>query len=191
MSFGLNIMNIGLENLPPRADDNLVNVIVDTPKGSRNKYKYDEKTHCFRLSRILPAGASFPYDFGYIPQTLAEDGDPLDVMLISEVPSFAGCSFTVKLIGTISGIQTEKGKSMRNDRLLGVPVTSVNPIPFEHIDDLPPGWITEVEHFFVSYNSVQGREFETIAHGGPKEADEALARAEQRYKLQKEDKSKQ
>lgn len=184
-------MNIDLENLPARAGDNLVNVIVDTPKGSRNKYKYDEKIHCFRLSRILPAGASFPHDFGYIPRTLAEDGDPLDVMVISEVPSFSGCNVTVKLIGTISGVQTEKGKSTRNDRLLGVPVTSVNPISFEHLDDLPPGWITEVEHFFVSYNSVQGREFRTIGHGGPKEADEALGSAERRYERQKEGESKQ
>ena len=69
-------------------------------------------------------------------------------------------------------------------------MTSVNPISFEHLDDLPPGWITEVEHFFVSYNSVQGREFRIIGHGGPKEADEALASAERRYKRQKEDKSK-
>jgi inorganic pyrophosphatase len=175
------------ENLPSRTDDDLVNVIVDTPKGSRNKYKYDEKTHCFRLSRILPAGASFPHDFGYIPKTLAEDGDPLDVLVISEVPSFSGCNLTVKLIGTISGTQTEKGKSMRNDRLLAVPVTSANPISFEHIDGLPPGWVTEMEHFFVSYNRVQGREFRIIARGGPKEAEDALTAAEQRYRRKNED----
>jgi inorganic pyrophosphatase len=175
-------MSIDLENLPSRTDDDFVNVVIDTPKGSRNKYKYDEKIHCFRLSRILPAGASFPYDFGYIPKTLAEDGDPLDVLVISEVPSFSGCIQTAKLIGTIEGEQTEKGKSMRNDRLLAVPVTSVNPISFEHIDDLPSGWITEIEHFFVSYNSVQGREFRIIAHGGPEEADRALASAELRQK---------
>lgn len=181
-------MNTGLEDLPSRTDDDFVNVIVDTPKGSRNKYKHDEKTHCFRLSRILPGGASFPHDFGYVPRTLAEDGDPLDVLVISEVPSFSGCNLTVKLIGTISGVQSEKGKSMRNDRLLAVPVTSVNPMLFEHIDDLPPGWVTEMEHFFVSYNSVQGREFRIIAHGGPKEAEEALATAERRYQRQKEGK---
>jgi inorganic pyrophosphatase len=76
---------------------------------------------------------------------------------------------------------------MRNDRLLAVPVTSANPISFEHTDDLPPGWVTEMEHFFVSYNRVQGREFRIIAHGGPKEAEDALAAAEQRYRRKNED----
>jgi inorganic pyrophosphatase len=76
---------------------------------------------------------------------------------------------------------------MRNDRLLAVPVTSANPISFEHIDDLPPGWVTEMEHFFVSYNRVQGREFRIIAPGGPKEAEDALAAGEQRYRRKNED----
>jgi inorganic pyrophosphatase len=67
-------------------------------------------------------------------------------------------------------------------------LTPVNPLSFEHIDDLPPGWVTEIEHFFVSYNSVQGREFKIIAHGGPKEAENALASAEQRYRRKNEDK---
>ena len=82
-----------LDRLDSRAESGLVNIIIDTPKGSRNKFKYDEKTQCFRLSRILPAGASFPYDFGSIPMTCAEDGDALDVLVISEVPSFAGMSY--------------------------------------------------------------------------------------------------
>ena len=181
-------MNISLEKLSPRAEPDLVNVVVDTPKGSRNKYKYDGKTRCFRLSRILPAGASFPYDFGSIPRTLAEDGDPLDVLVISDVPSFSGCVLTTKLIGTIAGEQTEKGKSMRNDRLLAVPVTSVNPILFADINGLPPAWVTEIEHFFISYNSVQGREFRVIEHGGPEEAEAALATAERRHKRQNKSK---
>jgi inorganic pyrophosphatase len=89
---------------------------------------------------ILPAGAFFPYDFGSIPMTYAEDGDALDVLVISEVPSFAGCLITGKLIGAISGEQTEKEKTMRNDRLLAVPITPVNPALFAHIDDFPtPG----------------------------------------------------
>jgi inorganic pyrophosphatase len=97
-----------LDRLSPTAESGLVNIVIDTPKGSRNKFKYDQKTQCFRLSRVLPAGACFPYDFGSIPMTLAEDGDALDVLVISDTPSFTGCVITGKLIGTISGKQTEK-----------------------------------------------------------------------------------
>ena len=126
-----------LDAVKPRADAGLVNIIIDTPKGSRNKFKYDEETRIIKLSRILPAGFSFPYDFGSIPMTLAEDGDALDVLVISDTPSFPGCLITGKLIGTISGAQTEKKKTIRNDRLLAVPVTDVNPALFAHIDALP------------------------------------------------------
>lgn len=178
-------MSEALVRLPSMAESGLVNIIIDTPKGSRNKFKYDEKTRCFRLSRILPAGASFPYDFGSIPMTLAEDGDALDVLVISDTPSFTGCLITGKLIGTISGEQTEKKKTIRNDRLLAVPVTPANPALFTHINSLPESWITEIEHFFVSYNQAQGREYKPTKHGGPKEAKAALTAARRRYKHNK------
>jgi inorganic pyrophosphatase len=175
-------MSPPFDKLTPRTEPGLVNIIVDTPKGSRSKFKYDEEIACFRLSRILPAGASFPFDFGSIPMTLAEDGDALDVLVISDAPSFPGCVVTGKLIGTISGEQTEKKKTIRNDRLLAVPITSANPALFRHIDDLPDAWVTEIEHFFISYNRIQGREYKPIKRGGPKEAEEALLTAERCYR---------
>ena len=73
-----------------------INVVIDTPKGSRNKYKYDEDQGLFRVSRVLPAGMQFPYDFGSVPRTLAEDGDALDVLVLTESPTFAGCLVTVR-----------------------------------------------------------------------------------------------
>jgi inorganic pyrophosphatase len=177
-------MSVPYECLSSRTESGLINIIIDTPKGSRNKFKYDESAQCFRLSRILPAGASFPFDFGSIPKTLAEDGDPLDVLLISEAASFPGCLMAGKLIGTISGDQTEKNRTVRNDRLLAVPVTPANPASFSALDDLPDTWLTEIEHFFVSYNRIQGREYNPIGRGGPQEADKALSAAEQRFTKQ-------
>ncbi|MDQ3187246.1 MAG: inorganic diphosphatase [Pseudomonadota bacterium] len=170
-----------LDSLAPRTESGLVNIIIDTARGSRNKFKYDEKNQCFRLSRILPAGACFPYDFGSIPMTLAEDGDALDVLVISDASSFPGCLISGKLIGTISGEQAEKKKTIRNDRLLAVPVTPANPAVFAHIDNLPEAWLTEIEHFFVSYNQAQGREYKPIKRGGPQEAEAALTAAMRRY----------
>jgi inorganic pyrophosphatase len=170
-----------LYRLPARTGKGLVNIVIDTPKGSRNKFKWDDKAQCFRLGRILPAGASFPYDFGSIPQTLAEDGDALDVMLIAESPCFVGCLVTARLIGGFSAKQTEKGKTIRNDRLLAVPVTKVNPAPITDIAELAPGRLDEIEHFFVSYNRAHGRRYQPVGRIGPKRAQRALAAAERLY----------
>jgi inorganic pyrophosphatase len=169
------------ERLSARGEDGLVNVVIDTPKGSRNKYKYDEEAGVFRLGRILPAGMAFPHDFGSIPRTLAEDGDPLDVMVLTHSPSFAGCVLHVRLIGTIRGKQTEKRRTIRNDRLLAVPVTPVNDAEFRDVADVPRAWVDEIQHFFRAYNEAQGRRFETIGVGGPARAESTLRAAELRY----------
>jgi inorganic pyrophosphatase len=170
-----------LDRLPARTGKGLVNVVIDTPKGSRNKFKWDDKAQCFRLGRILPAGASFPYDFGSIPQTVAEDGDALDVMLIAEEPCFVGCLVTARLIGGLCARQTEKGKTIRNDRLLAVPVTKVNPARITDIADLPSAQLDEIEHFFVSYNRAHGRKYVPIGRIGPGKADRTVAAAERLY----------
>ena len=108
----------------PKTD--LINVVVDTPRGSRNKYKYDEKLGVFRLSRVLPAGMAFPYDFGSIPRTRADDGDALDILVLVDAPTFPGCLLNVQLLGVLRAKQREKGKTVRNDRLIAVAQTPVN-----------------------------------------------------------------
>jgi inorganic pyrophosphatase len=178
-------MNGPLDKLQPKAHTGLVHVVVDTPKGSRYKFKYDEDAQCFSLGRILPAGACFPHDFGSIPQTLAEDGDALDVVVLGPAASFPGCLIRCKLIGGIRAKQTEKGKTIRNDRLLAVPVTKANPAEFSNIAELPAAWVRELEHFFVSYNQAHGREFKPLGRMGPGEAEQALAAAVKRYRKKK------
>src|SRR5262245_44272106 len=141
-----------LSALEPRdARTGLVHVIVDTPRGGSNKIKYDEELGCFRLSRMLPLGHVFPYDFGSVPRTRASDGDALDVLVLLESPTFPGCLVTVKLIGGLAARQTEGRKTIRNDRLIGAPETPTNPAAFRRLEDLGAARVDEIEHFFVSY----------------------------------------
>src|SRR5687768_7611459 len=102
--------------LPPvDPDSQLLNVVIDTPKGSRNKYKFDEQQGQWRLSKVLPQGSFFPYNFGFVPSTQAEDGDPIDVLLIADEPAFPGCIVPARLIGVLEAKQIEKRETIRND----------------------------------------------------------------------------
>src|SRR5438270_11444968 len=92
--------------------------IIETPKGRRNKFKYEHDSGLFSLSNLLPEGFSFPFDFGFIPSTVAEDGDPLDVIVLMDEPAHVGCLVKVRLIGVVKVVQTENGKKTRNDRLV-------------------------------------------------------------------------
>jgi inorganic pyrophosphatase len=153
-----------------------VHVVVDTPKGSTNKYKFDVDLQSFKLSRVLPLGAHFPFDFGFIPRTAAEDGDALDVILIVDAPSIVGCLMEARLIGVLTAEQREQRRTIRNDRLVAVPVTPVNKPTIRRIGDLPHRQLDELESFFINYNKIQGRQFSPLGRRGP-EAAERLLRA--------------
>ena len=148
--------------IPPRAGS-LINVIIDTPRGCSNKYKYDEELGIFRISRILPAGMHFPYDFGSVPGTCAEDGDPLDVLVLLDSPTFPGCLITARLIGGLKVQQREGQRRIRNDRLIAMPETPVNKPEIRSIRELSDAQLREIEQFFVSYNRVQGRELKVTS----------------------------
>jgi inorganic pyrophosphatase len=152
-----------------------LNVVIDTPKGSRNKFKYDETHGVFKLAHVLPAGAVFPFDFGDIPGTLAEDGDPVDVVVLMDEPAFAGCLVPSRLVGVIVAEQTQEGKTVRNDRLIAVAAESRNHRDVRSLDDVGASLVDEIEHFFVSYNAARGKEFKPLRRGGPEDA-EALVR---------------
>jgi len=147
-----------------------VYVVIDTPKGSRNKFKFDAVLGMFKLGHVLPLGAYFPYDFGAVPQTAADDGDPLDVMVIADEPTFVGCLQEVQLIGVIEAEQTVDGQTARNDRLLAVPVTAVNSPAATHINDLGGEMLSQLELFFESYNRAHGRKFVVLHRRGPEAA---------------------
>ena len=158
-------------------DSGRLNVVVDTPRGSRNKYKFDEQHGQWRLSKVLPQGMSFPYDFGFIPSTRGEDGDPLDVLLLMDEPAFPGCVVPARLIGVLEAEQTEDGKTVRNDRLVAVVETPYNPAEFHSLEEVSRQRLDEVEHFFVSYNEMEGRKFKPLARHGADRAQKLLQAA--------------
>lgn len=165
-----------LEHLRAREPDSeLVRVVVDTPKGSRNKYKYDETLGLYRLSKVLPLGSAFPYDFGFIPSTRGADGDPLDVLVLGEEALFPGCLVTVRLVGVLQAEQTEHGTAFRNDRLLGAIETAINRPAIQTLTDLQSERLDEIEAFFRAYNRLEGRHFTPIGRHGPAIAEQLLA----------------
>src|SRR3954471_15779307 len=118
-------MKLSLKKLRPfdRNSGNL-NVVIETPKGCRNKYAFDFDLEGYRLKTVLPEGAVFPFDFGSIPGTVGEDGDPLDVLLLMDEPAFTGCLIEARVLGIIQAEQTSKGETTRNDRLVAVAAKS-------------------------------------------------------------------
>jgi inorganic pyrophosphatase len=171
-------MMTSIPKLPPvDADSGRLNVVVDTPKGSRNKYKFDAQHGLWRLGKVLPQGMSFPYNFGFLPSTLGEDGDPLDVVLLMDEPAFPGCVVSARLLGVLEAEQSEGGKTLRNDRLLAVVETPHNPAEYQSLEEIHRQRLDEIEHFFVSYNHCEGRQFQPLARRGAERAQELLHRA--------------
>src|SRR6202167_2810488 len=117
--------------------DGMLQVIVETPKGSRNKFSFDPEQEIFSLKKVLPAGMVFPYDFGFLPRTLADDGDPIDVLLLMDEPAFPGVLVCARLIGVIEGEQIDGKKRIRNDRLVAVAHTNHMYLNVRKLKDLP------------------------------------------------------
>lgn len=161
-------------------DDGDVNAIIDTPKGSRNKFKFDEKSGLFKLGGALPLGAVFPFDFGYIPSTKGGDGDPLDILILMDEPAFPGCLVKAKLIGVIEAEQTEEKKTTRNDRLIAVAADSRNHSHVRFLGDLNSNLVHEIERFFISYNETKGKRFKVLGRFGPDRAKKLITSSRRR-----------
>jgi inorganic pyrophosphatase len=159
-----------------KAGDKLLQVVIETPKGSRNKYSFDPEQHIFVLKAALPAGMSFPYDFGFVPQTLAQDGDPLDVLVLMDEPAFPGCALLVRLIGVIEGEQTTPKETVRNDRLVAVAEAAHVYTKLNRLKDLPKQTLRELEEFFVNYHRLQGKKYRLIGCKGEKAALRLIAK---------------
>jgi inorganic pyrophosphatase len=153
-----------------KGDKEIIQVVIETPKGSRNKYAFDSEQTVFVLKKVLPAGMVFPYDFGFIPRTLAEDGDPVDVLVLMDEPAFPGCILKCRLVGIIQGEQGDKKKKERNDRIVAVEKENHSFADIKHIDDLGKQFVRELEEFFVNYHSLSGEHYRIIDAKGPGQA---------------------
>ena len=172
-----------LLHLAPFHDDEELNVVDETPKGSRNKYEYDEQLGLFKLGGVLTSGASFPFDFGFVPSTVGGDGDPLDVLVLMDEPAFAGCLVHTRLVGVIEAEQTEHdGETTRNDRLVGVAADARLHKEIRTLESLGTTLLEEIEHFFVSYNQIKGKEFKPLGRFGPERARELVEEGMRRFR---------
>ena len=153
-------------------------VVVETPQGSRNKLKYDPARERFRLSRVLPAGMAFPFDFGFVPETRAEDGDPLDVLVLTDAPLSVGCLVDVRLLGVIEAEQRElTGRVVRNDRLIAVARESTVHQETRELADVSRPLLAQIEAFFGQYNRLEGKEFRVLHRRGVPAAEEVVRRS--------------
>lgn len=156
--------------LKPIEPDGCVQVIIETPAQSRNKFAFDAEQGIFSLKKVLPAGMVFPYDFGFLPQTKAPDGDPIDVLLLMDQPAFPGIAVKAKLIGVIEGEQLDGAKKIRNDRLVAVAEANHMYANVKKLGDLPRKWLDEVQVFFVNYHDLEGKKYKLLGCRGAKQA---------------------
>jgi inorganic pyrophosphatase len=139
-----------------------VDVVIETPKGSKYKYKFDPGTNRFRVKKLLPAGLAFPYDFGFIPETKGDDGDPLDVLIFAEDSYLPGSVVECEIIGAIKAKQTSGDETVRNDRIIAMPALTMKKDDEVALENFSREKLTELENFFSYYNKMEGKEFRSL-----------------------------
>ena len=152
-------------------DDGRYRVVVETPQGGRHKIKYDAVMDVLTIDATLPSGMVFPFDFGFVPGTHADDGDPLDVLVLMDSPGYPGVVVSARLLGVIEADQTDaEGSTVRNDRLIALAEGSTTRGDVRALKDLDPNLIDQITAFFVRYNEMKGRRFRVRAVRGQRRA---------------------
>jgi inorganic pyrophosphatase len=154
--------------------------VIETPRGSRNKFKYDSKRRMYELSKVMPEGMVFPYDFGFVPETKGEDGDPLDVLVLTDDPLFPDCLVECFLIGVIELEQQDESAMKRNDRLIAVAQASLLYSEIKDLANLNHTVLKQIEAFFINYQKVRDIEVKILGSRGPQEALAILRRSQKK-----------
>jgi inorganic pyrophosphatase len=167
-----------LLKLPTRSETGAFHVLVESPGGSRAKIKYDPKLHVFKFSRPLVTGLRYPYDWGFIPGTSAPDGDPLDAMVFSDLPTFPGVVIECRALGVIRLRQnrSEGSGRVRNDRLIAVPIKMPRFASFHNPKDLPLRWRQELEEFFLAATRFEDKDAEILGWASAAEGERMVDR---------------
>ncbi|MBX3395830.1 MAG: inorganic diphosphatase [Phycisphaerae bacterium] len=155
----------------------VVNVIVEIPKGRRSKFEVDKVTGLMKLDRYLYSSSHYPGDYGFIPQTLAEDGDALDVLVMVNEPTFTGCLIETRVIGLFR----MKDRGLNDFKVLGVPHSDPLFAEYLDLDDVPPHFLREVQHFFAVYKQLEGAATETLGWASAEEGIAEVRRAVDRH----------
>jgi inorganic pyrophosphatase len=154
-------------------EDN-INVIIETPYKSRNKYAYDPESGFFKLKKVIPSGLEFPCDMGFISNTKGSDGDPLDVLILMDEITYPGCLIECRLLGVIKGTQHEKGKKIRNDRFIAVPAVMIEYDHLNNLKDLNENKLESLIRFLENYNANENKHFKIKEISDAKEAHKLL-----------------
>jgi inorganic pyrophosphatase len=171
-----------LFNIPSFTDDDDVNVVVETPRGSRAKFDYDPKLKTFTLSKSLLTGLTYPHDWGFVPSTKADDGDPIDIMVVHDATTFPGVVLTCRAIGILQIEQNSNGKTERNDRLFAVPKDSHSEQALQDVRDLSEPIQQELEKFFKATDELEDKTLTILGWKGPKAAVQAIKTAAKSFK---------
>ena len=166
-------------NVPPGPNvPRVVHAIVEIPKGRRNKFEVDKDTGLMRLDRYLYSSSHYPGDYGFIPQTLAEDGDALDVLVMVNEPTFSGCLIEARVVGLFR----MKDRGQNDFKVLGVPDTDPLFAEYQDLGDAPAHFLREVEHFFATYKQLEGVAIETQGWALARDAIVEVKQCVERYK---------
>jgi inorganic pyrophosphatase len=155
--------------------------IIETPKGRRTKFTYENDSGLFSLSKVLPQGFSFPFDFGFIPSTIGEDGDPLDIVVLMDEPTHVGCLLQVRLLGAIKVEQTSENKKIADPRLVGVAVQSFDFADINELADLRQNLTEQFTEFLALYNKNSGTQDKVTGTGDAEEAMDLLEEAARKF----------
>jgi len=156
----------------------VVNAMIEVPGGQANKYEYDKSLHAVRLDRPLYASVHYPGDYGFVPSTLADDGDPLDILVLLPHPTFVGCLIESRPIGVLEMLDQE----VPDQKILGVAVSSPTHKQVHHHTDLEDHVLREIEHFFAVYKELEGKHTQTLGWRSSHEAQQLIRLCHQRFR---------